>query len=226
MDVSIIFYIREQAAAINSHYSTSLKSGIKGVRLYPNRVDPRQFVNTRYNYLKSAKQWFKYFPSDFKLLIFDKKEFYSGTIISDFCYHANIPGDILLDAYKDLKNSKFSRNLSLTDCHVKLINLFNYNLRSNYPKNEAKKILNKIQSLDLDSKSYIMPKIFWDEIRNTSRDSNEELRQIFFPARKTLFDFSSEHLDYSDWALLPFQEIDFTEETILLDKILASHTTH
>ena len=194
--VSIILYIREQASAINSHFSTVLKSGTFGIRLKPKRLSSNIYTNSRYNYLKAAKQWYKYFPDNFKLLIFDKKDFYGGTIISDFCFHAQIPYDILLDAYEDVNNSSFQRNTSLTDKHVKLLNLFNFYRQSkNYTKAEAIKIINQIKGLQLPSKSYIMPRTLWHEIREIFLDTNEELRQCFFPNRKTLFDYSSEKLN-------------------------------
>ena len=90
-DVSIIFYIREQASAINSHFSTALKASNDLIQLRPKPFNEKKFVFSRYNYFRSARQWRNYFPDNFKLLIYNKNDFYKGSIIDDFCFHSSIP---------------------------------------------------------------------------------------------------------------------------------------
>lgn len=218
--VSVVLYIREQAAALNSHYSTVIKSSVSGFRLYPELPSKKQFLESRYNYLKSAMQWREYFPEDFKLLIYDKRDYYGESILSDFCYHTQIPFDIISNAYDSVKKSSHTRNKSLTDSHIKLLILFNSEHRNNYDNNTSEKILKKIKALELKSKSYVMPKWLWDEMRSLSNESNEDLRKVFFPQRPALFDYSGESLDYCSWASNSLDRIDFTEERNILQKLL------
>ena len=71
----------------------------------------------------------------------------------------------------------------------------------------------------------MMPEPLWQEIRLICKDSNEKIRQKFFPNRTQLFDFTNENIDYSSWALSSFNDIDFASEELLLGKILQNYSS-
>ena len=45
VSVSIVLYLREQASALNSHFSTALKSSVSGFRLHPTLPSKSNFLN-------------------------------------------------------------------------------------------------------------------------------------------------------------------------------------
>ena len=224
-NVSIIFYIREQASAINSHFSTALKDSSDQIKLRPKPFNQKKFAFSRYNYFRSVRQWRNCFPDNFKLLIYNKNDFYKGSIIDDFCFHSSIPFNIMHSSYEEIKNSSFSRNTSLTDLQVKLLNLFNNKYKKYYSQDSISQIFSSIKSLESDSKLYMMPEPLWQEIRLICKDSNEKIRQKFFPNRTQLFDFTNENIDYSSWALSSFNDIDFASEELVLGKILQNYSS-
>ena len=123
-------------------------------------------------------------------------------------------------SYETIKNSLFSRNASLTDVQVKVLNLFRKKYIKYYSKKSISQIFSSIKSLKSDSKLYMMPEPLWREIRLICKDSNDKIRQKFFPHRSQLFDFTNENIDYSSWALCSFHDIDFSDEELVLGKIL------
>ena len=225
-DVSVVLYIREQASAINSHFSTTLKSSVDVIKMRPKLFTQEQFSASRYNYNLTIRLWRKYFPDNFKLLIYNKREFYQGSIIADFCFHSSIPFDIMNSSYEKIKKSSFSRNASLTDVQVKVLNLFGKKYIKYYSKESISQIFSSIKSLKSDSKLYMMPEPLWREIRLICKDSNEKIRQKFFPHRSQLFDFKNENIDYSSWALCSFDDIDFSDEELVLGKILQNFSSN
>lgn len=225
-DVSVVLYIREQASAINSHFSTTLKSSIDDVKLRPKLFSEEQFLASRYNYCRTIRLWRKYFPDNFKLLIYNKRDFYQGSIVADFCFHSSIPFDIMHSSYEKIKESSFSRNASLTDLQVKALNLFSRKYKKYYSNDSILQIFSSIKSLKSDSKLYMMPEPLWREIRLICKDSNEKIRQNFFPHRTQLFDFTNENIDYSSWASCSFDDIDFSDEELVLSKILQNFSSN
>ena len=62
----------------------------------------------------------------------------------------------------------------------------------------------------------MMPEPLWREIRLICKDSNEKICQKFFPNRSQLFDLTNENIDFSSWALCSFDDIDFSDEELVL----------
>jgi len=109
-DIKVVVYLREQSELLVSNYTTSIrnskKTRISSIQEFSN--------NDLYDYNYRLKKWEDVFGLDNIILkIYDKKKFYKGDIINDFCHTLNIPRrdhqPILLNTAMSAKKCEFFR---------------------------------------------------------------------------------------------------------------------
>jgi len=189
----IICYIREQSQLVDSRYTTAIKSGRdKPIDVSVAACTPD---NRYYNYSKLFNEWGSVFSEDaLKVSLYDKDSFQNSSLIDDFI--ACI--DPALNAFDfqmpDRENQSFSRDGKAL---ARTVNYFfpkETHKRNNRFRKKAFAIINESftgKDSQITVSTYVAIKALFQE-------SNEEVRQRFFPDRDYLFEKRQVFCDDSD----------------------------
>ncbi|MEI2419638.1 hypothetical protein V6O07_05145, partial [Arthrospira platensis SPKY2] len=180
----IIIYIRNPIELAVSLISTSVKSGGLSCQI-PSPNTSHYFENIC-NYKATIERWSSKFGSD-KIVVrlYDPKHFYQNSLLQDFCCAAGI------EYHNDFEQPSKVYNQSLDLFGITLLSLINKDI----PMFNNDKCLNPIRAnlVQLIEKhcSNGMPLIPNRDIievyEEAFKDSNEWVRQKFFPNKKQLF---------------------------------------
>jgi hypothetical protein len=218
LDPKIILYIREQASAINSHFSTALKFG-KAVRLTPSTPSSDDDFEGRYNYYAKFMAWAHAFGAEnIFLRIFESSCLVMGSIYEDFSSLVGIPPGLLQQAIS-LARSSNTINSSLTADCVKYLYILGKIHKGRLSDSQYNAAHGWIRSTYTSGRVYKMPLRMWRDIREVFADSNEMLRRELFKDRGELFDIS-DPTDCCEWALQPSKVLEEQENLILPNMIL------
>ncbi len=182
-DIKIICYIREQAETCASWYSTSMKSGSTlSFHNFVRRCRPESYY---FNYSEMLANWEKHFgfPA-MNVALFEPGKFLNGSLLDDFT--ARLDPALV----GQLNTSIHTVNESLTPMGQALARALNIALpvadddpSINALRNECKDIIARHQTgkgLRIDYPRRI-------SIYESFRDSNEQVREKYFPEEDTLF---------------------------------------
>lgn len=179
IDISIIIYLRRPAEIANSLYSTAIKAGWC-VATPPAPKTP--YLNNLCNHKKTIENFGSVFGESAIIpRLFDKREFVNGSIIDDILNVIGIPNDNY-----DIPNNA---NESLSLIGVNILRRLNETvpmLVDNKPNKVRANLVSYIQKHFSDSK-YIMPGNLYEAYDSEFQESNEGIRQRYFPNKKVLF---------------------------------------
>ena len=177
--IFVIIYIRRPSEIANSLYSTAIKTG----STYP--CPPLPYENPYYSHICNHKQTLERFSDVFgKSFIvprlFDKQELRNGSLIEDFIH---VLGADWSENYESV--SRMNRSLSATGLEI-LRRLNNKILIEDKENLDRRKLLHYFEK-NLSLPKYSMPHSLYKEYEIAFKDSNEWIRQEWFPEKNTLF---------------------------------------
>lgn len=189
-EIKIVCYLREQVGTCTSYYSTHLKNnGTESLRKFLQRCNPGNYY---YNYHQMLANWERCFGFEaLDVSLFAQERFLNGDLLDDFT--AKIDRALV----GTLNKSVEADNESLRPFGQVLARAVNFtfpinserfevsNLRAMCKKIIAKGLTGKGQQPALEAR-----KLIYD----TFVESNELVRQKFFPTVKTLFEQPSEEV--------------------------------
>jgi len=182
-EIRIICYLREQVATCTSYYSTTLKGGsVKTLAQHMRSCSPKAHY---FNYLKLLDNWEKRFGFEaLDIALFDPRAFVNGNLLDDFA--ARI--DPALVGVLDRDIPKENESVSAEGQALLLA------LNRALPKMEVGGELEKVrqQCVKLVCERFGGPgqQLPGDAQRGLFEsflESNEQVREKFFPRRKALF---------------------------------------
>ena len=189
-EFEIIVYIRNQADMMQSYYSTALKSGM----IYKSFEDfvLQELRGNRYyyDYYRFIKNWADVFGvKNLKIRIFDKKEFKNGDLLDDFI---NVISGALYQNIKNKYKIPEKLNESLNIEGERLLKIINKNLKrfSKDGLNNDNVKLSSIISNYCKGKLKLLDKDLAKKIMNEFNESNEKIKEVFFPEKEKLFDIN------------------------------------
>lgn len=185
--IEVVCYLKEQSALANSKYTTSLRYGLSpSFEEFIKECRPRV---TYYNHLQTLSRWSEIASGEnLKCRVFSKRDLKEGSISVDFLDQLGV----------DFKNGDWKEtptlNQSLSFNGAMIFRALNETLAgSNIPW----KYKNVISDALSGSHNFVT-EAEYNQISEEFSFSNEEVRERFFPNRKTLFErqnsFSKSHL--------------------------------
>ena len=183
-DIYVIIYLRRPAEIANSLHSTAIKAGwsIKS----PPSVTVTNFHKTKFSIISSHQATLEKFGAVFgesNLIprLFDKQEFENGNIIDDILKVMEIPESsfIIPD----------NLNESLSALGVELICRLNETIPAwvGNKQNPIRVCLLKFMKELYAGEKYVMPTALFKEYDLFFKESNEWVRENYFPTKKKLF---------------------------------------
>ncbi len=179
-EVIVVIYLRRPADLATSLFSTALKSG----NIFDEPPHPR---NGYWNNICNHKATLEKFGSVFgksKLIprLFKRTEFVNGSIIDDI---TNIFGMPDINGFVLPEN----KNESLSMLGVSLLKRLNKSVPQwvDDRTNPARSNLVSYIEQNFTDEKYVMPAHLYVQYEEEFRDSNEWVRQEFFPEKSTLF---------------------------------------
>jgi hypothetical protein len=182
-EIKIVCYLREQVTTCTSYYSTHLKSG--GIESFGKFLERCKPVNLYYNYFAMLENWERCFGfASLDVSLFAREHFLNGNLLDDFTSKIDPALIGKLNQNIDLENE------SLTPAGQVLARIVNlvFPVKIELPevaviREKCKKLIavsmtGKGQQPDLET---------WEEHYNRFIESNEALRQKFFPHVEQLF---------------------------------------
>jgi len=179
IDIRVVVYLRRPAEIANSLYSTAIKSG--SLLETPPPPNSPHFENVCWHKNTIEKFGSVFGVSAIIPRLFDKHEFLNGSIIDDILHVIGIPPD----SY-DIPTNQ-NESLSLTG--VNILRRLNKTIPvriDNKPNEVRANLVSYIQKHFSDSK-YIMPDYLYEAYDSEFQDSNEWIRQKYFPSKEILF---------------------------------------
>lgn len=184
-DISVIVYLRRPSDIANSLYSTALKCGNHLLDEPPPPDHP--YYNNICHHENTIKKFGSIFGSSSIIpRLFDRNEFINKSIIDDIMSVIGIPED---ETYSFPEN----QNESLSWLGVKLLKRLNKlisTLDHNRP-NPLRANLNTYIEKNFSGSKYVMPSHLYEAYEKTFQDSNEWVRETYFPNRECLFSKST-----------------------------------
>lgn len=179
VEIKIIIYLRRPADIANSLYSTSIKSGSTAINP-PKPSSP--YWNNLCNHKRTIEKFSLVFgESAIVPRIFDKREFFNGSVIDDILSVIGIRND----GYDLPKNA----NESLSLIGINLLRRINKEIPmfiDDKPNKIRENVVTYLEKYFSESK-YIMPNSLYEEYDSEFLDSNEWVRRKYFPHKDVLF---------------------------------------
>lgn len=178
-DINVIVYLRRPAEIACSLYSTLIKNGaIYEIPPLPNIP----YWNNICNHKKTIEKFGTVFgKSSIIPRLFDKYSFVNGSIIDDILSVVGIPND----NYEIPSNA----NESLSQTGVEILRRLNKTIPmwTGNKQNELRANLNSYIEKHFSDGKYIMPASMYAAYDSEFQESNEWVRQNYFPNREILF---------------------------------------
>jgi hypothetical protein len=176
-DISVIVYLRKQSDHINSLFSTDIKEG-STAKLPPHPNNPEIF--NLLNHKITLKKFGTVFGESALIpKIFEKDEFKDGSIIKDFLSILGIPMDT---SYRIPDNA----NESLSVLGINILRRLNENvpqfIGDNY--NPLRADIRLYFEKHFSDEKYIMPHCLYEQYDLVFHESNEWVRQKYFPQKR------------------------------------------
>jgi hypothetical protein len=180
-DITVIIYLRRPAEIANSLYSTAIKCGEQMWETPPPPDNP--YFNNVCNHQQTLLKYAAVFSrSAIVPRLFDKAEFVNQSIIDDILSVIGIPES---SDYNMPKN----RNEGLSPLGIKLLRSLNKaipTLLRNQP-NPLRADLVAYVVRNFSNGRYVMPKSLYEAYDQAFQESNEWVRDEYFPERQHLF---------------------------------------
>ncbi len=182
-EVRVLCYLREQGEACESYYSTSMKSGeTYAFYEWVRRCKPQTY---KFNYQKVLATWAKCFgPDAMEVAIFDRRHFVNGSLADDFA--TRIDPAIVGKVNRSIK----SVNESLRPMGQAL----NRALNMQFPVGESgghdRALIQDCRNViakRLTGKGQEIAFVRRQAIHENFRESNDKVRQAYFPQLDALF---------------------------------------
>ena len=182
-DIKIICYLREQGVTCASYYSTSLKTGQPtSFEDFMLRCEPRNYY---FNYLDMLANWERCFGLDaLDVSLFSKEHFERGDLLEDFAKKLSP------DLVGVLNTSIQVENESLSPAGQALLRAVNMVFPGRTSRAEVRPIREKCRQLiynSLRGAGQRPPLNSHLQIFDSFRESNEALREKFFPDVDVVF---------------------------------------
>lgn len=177
-DITVIIYLRNPSQLANSMYSTAIKSGNN-----LNGVPPptRGNFNRNCNHKATLQQFSRVFQKEnLRVRLFRKDKFLNGSLIEDFISVSGLP----IYALQGAKQPQVE-NESLSPLGIQLLKCLN---ESAQLKPAIRHHLYRLITSKLVSPKFVMSKKRQKEYYTFFEESNEWVRQHFFPTESTLFE--------------------------------------
>jgi hypothetical protein len=182
-EVKILCYLREQATTCASWYSTSMKSGkTYSFHEFVRRCKPESYY---FNYFNLLTNWERYFGFEsLDVALFSPDRFLNGDLLDDFTVRIDPALVGKLDkAFRAANVSLSPMGQALNRALNIALPLGNEGADLSEVRNKCKEIIaqrlaGKGQQIDLAGRAAIFDSFI---------DSNEKLRERYFPTYKTLF---------------------------------------
>ncbi|MCG6940264.1 MAG: hypothetical protein LJE69_03315 [Thiohalocapsa sp.] len=180
-DIAVIVYLRRPADIANSMYSTVVKAG----SCMEAPLSPKNdHWNNVCNHKNTIEKFSAAFGDDAIIpRIFEKSEFVNGSIVEDIVHLIGIPDD---QSYKIPDNA----NESLTVLGIKLLRHLNKSIPryiDDKPNPLRANLALYIERHFSSGDKYIMPGYLYEEYEREFKDSNNWVKEKYFPERKNLF---------------------------------------
>lgn len=180
---TILLYLREQAAYIESSFTTSLRGG-KRHTLNDHYQHKRSLHYLRYD--RMIKCWEDVFGEDSLCpRLFSKADLHDGDAVADFCAATNIPH---LPTHEDEQSSNKSLDMDI----LYQIRGVNRQLKNRELNRAAMRAIEVMQltlgSSDFSGRKVALPPEILASIEAEFAASNEAVRRRFFPDRVRLFE--------------------------------------
>lgn len=179
-DVSVIVYLRNPVEIASSLYSTAI---INGHTFNEPPAPTNNYFNNICNHKSTLEKFGLVFGKQAIIpRIFDKNEFINGSILKDFTELIGIPWD---DDYQIPDN----QNESLSTLGLEVLRRFNQKvpLFVNKKINPVRNNIVKYFHDYFNDNKYQMPKHLHNKYENEFKESNEWVRENWFPTRPYLF---------------------------------------
>ena len=182
-DVSVIVYLRRPAEIANSLYSTALKVGHISDSPQP---PTNYYIENICNHRNTLEKWGSVFGKTAIVpRLFEKDALKNGSIIYDLLNEIGLSID-----HSDILPKNANKSLSRTG--VDLLKRLNHMIprliddQINPVRDNLASYFEKYFTGD----KYVMAKHLYEEYDLAFRESNEWVRKLYFPERKTLFEES------------------------------------
>lgn len=180
--VEVVCYLRNQADKIKSSYSTKIKTG--ATITFIEHLE--KAAKSKFNYYDNLLElWEREFGKEnIRLRLFDQKSFYDNQLLRDFIHEIN--PDLL--AYLDTNVE--TKNESLSSIGVLLARWVNILIPVFNPKkgvNKLNRVLVKGIGRCVAGSKIRMTEVQRAEIMMRYKNSNERIREKYFPERDRLF---------------------------------------
>jgi hypothetical protein len=182
-EVKILCYVREQATTCASWYSTSMKSGSTySFYEFVRRCKPESYY---FNYFNMLANWERYFGFEsLQVALFSPDRFLNGDLLDDFSARIN-PALV-----GNLDKAFRAANVSLSPMGQALNRALNIALPLSIEGVDLSEVRNKCKEIiaqHLAGKGQQIDLAWRKAIYDSFIDSNEKLRERYFPTSKTLF---------------------------------------
>ena len=199
-DISVIIYLRNPSDIAVSLFSTAIKSG-HTISFPPSPQNP--YFNNVCNHKNTLEKFGIVFGKQALVpRIFDKNDFKNGSIIEDFIDTIGVPW---CDDY-DIPNNL---NESLSALGIEILRRFNKKVpffidkKSNPLRGDIVKYFHHYFTGD----KYLLPKNLYDNYDIDFKQSNEWVRENWFPMRQSLF----HKKDYSNETRLQITDVELDQ---------------
>ena len=178
-DISIIIYLRNPSEIANSLFSTAIKSG--GVL---DKVPPPtdKYFGNVCNHKATIERFSEVFGEDkLKLRLFRKDRLVNQSLIEDFLEILGVETEV--NEFKLVQN----QNESLSELGIEILRNLNLELKNSENLKLSRLELVKLISRHFNEPKYVMPKEMYEEYENHFEQSNNWVREKFFPKEIELF---------------------------------------
>lgn len=181
-EIHVILYIRNQADAACSLWSTAVSSGLAWTHI----PEPGE-VSYAFDHRRTIQLWSSIFPEDICVRLFDREQFIGGALITDFCHATSIN---LNDKYA----IPLRQNESLPYLGIKTLAYINRKIPYflNGKINPLRhKVLSQVSEYfrRIDSSSVIIENSIRQKYYDYYKDSNDWVKENYFKDKGQLFDY-------------------------------------
>lgn len=180
--IDVILYLREPVQTAVSLFSTAVRSGVHMKSVPP---PDNEYFGSIVNHKRSIELWSSVFgPGNLRLRLFDRNCFHNGDLLDDFIQVADLPDDI---PYKQPE----PQNESLSNLGIELLSRLNGRQQERIKQGNADPRFNRVQAalcnVLTSGTAHLPSPATVQAYREAFSESNEWVRQNYFPAREALF---------------------------------------
>ena len=177
--IKVVVYLREPALTAQSLYSTAIKHGHTWE--YP-PVPSDEYFGNICNHKSTLIRFGNIFGYESLVIrLFQKKDLHGNSVITDFFHVLQLP---LLSRYKHPRNSNVSLSFTAISL-LRTINKYWPRIIGGYPNVKRRDLIKLLENNS--TSAYNMPVHLKEEYHNYFIDSNEWVRENYFPQRESLF---------------------------------------